>query len=56
MNTSNMDKSYFEVIRPGINTTFQDEGRKIFIMLEFLLVEQLIKEIIYYQINLLVIR
>ena len=28
MNTSNMDKSYFEVIRPGINTTFQDLGRK----------------------------
>ena len=23
-----MDKSYFEVIRPGINTTFQDLGRK----------------------------
>jgi len=23
-----MDKSYFEVIRPGINTTFQDFGRK----------------------------
>ena len=23
-----MTKSYFEVIRPGINTTFQDLGRK----------------------------
>ena len=23
-----MNKSYFEVIRPGINTTFQDLGRK----------------------------
>ena len=23
-----MDKSYFEVTRPGINTTFQDLGRK----------------------------
>ena len=28
MNIKNMDKSYFEVIRPGINTTFQDLGRK----------------------------
>ena len=28
MNINNMDKSYFEVIRPGINTTFQDLGRK----------------------------
>ena len=25
---SNMSKSYFKVIRPGINTTFQDSGRK----------------------------
>ena len=23
-----MNKNYFEVIRPGINTTFQDQGRK----------------------------
>ena len=23
-----MNESYFEVIRPGINTTFQDLGRK----------------------------
>ena len=23
-----MTKNYFELIRPGINTTFQDEGRK----------------------------
>ena len=28
MNINNMDKSYFEVTRPGINTTFQDLGRK----------------------------
>ena len=29
MNLKNiMDKNYFEVIRPGINTTFQDLGRK----------------------------
>ena len=28
MNIKNMNKSYFEVIRPGINTTFQDLGRK----------------------------
>ena len=23
-----MSKNYFEVLRPGINTTFQDQGRK----------------------------
>ena len=23
-----MNKNYFEIIRPGINTTFQDQGRK----------------------------
>ena len=29
MNMKNiMNESYFEVIRPGINTTFQDLGRK----------------------------
>ena len=42
-----MNKNYFEIIRAGINTTFQDQGRKIFIILEFHLVEQWIIEIIY---------
>ena len=26
----NMNKNYFEVLRPGINSTFQDNGRNNF--------------------------
>ena len=42
-----MNKNYFKIIRGGINTTFQDQGRKIPTILVFHLVEQWITEIIY---------
>ena len=45
-----MKSNFFEVLRPGINSTFQDLGRENFITLDYRLVEQWIIEIIYYPI------
>ena len=41
-----MKSNYFEIIRGGLNSTFQDQEEKIYIILVYHLVAQWIKGII----------
>ena len=43
-----MSKNFFKVLRPGINTTYQDIGRENLYHIGIPLVELWIKEIIFY--------